>query len=56
MGINGLINKYTRQLERAKREVEKLKSKQENLSEHGFWDLGYFESKASCIESFLDEL
>lgn len=45
--------------ERAEKRVNELKSGKDNLSAHGYWDLGYYEGKVAEIEyaiEFIDKL
>lgn len=54
--IENLIKRYERQLKRCQERESDLKAREENLSVHGYWDLGYFGGKTSLYEDVIDEL
>lgn len=43
-------------IERNCKKLEYLKSRGENLSVHGYWEIGYIEGKLDVLEDWLDEL
>ena len=45
-----------RQILRTKNRIKELEDKEEHLSKHGYWELGYFKGKLSVLEDWLDEL
>ena len=45
-----------RQIYKCKEKLNALKSREEHLSKHGHWDMGYFQGKLSVIEDWLDEI
>lgn len=54
--IESLIKKYNRQAERAEDREKELKEREDILSVHGFWDLGYFSCKATLYRDIVDDL
>lgn len=54
--IEKLIKKYERQLKRCQERESDLKEREENLSVHGYWELGYFGGKTSLYEDIIDDL
>lgn len=54
--IESLIKKYNRQAERAEAREKELKEREDTLSSHGFWDLGYFGCKAALYRDIIDDL
>lgn len=54
--INILIRKYERQLTRCQEKEVDLENKKDNLSNHGYWSLGYFGGKTSLYEDVIDDL
>ena len=51
-----LRKKIEHKIDRCNSNIEHLNSKKDNLSPHGYWDLGYFEGRKSVFEDLLDEL
>lgn len=45
-----------RQVDICKERLNDLKSREEHLSKHGYWDIGYFQGKLSVLEDWLDEM
>ena len=45
-----------RKLELAKRRLNPLLEREEHLSKHGFWEIGYLKGQISVLEDWLDEL
>jgi hypothetical protein len=45
-----------RQIYKCKEKLNDLKSREEHLSKHGHWDMGYFQGKLSVLEDWLDEI
>lgn len=43
-------------IERTQDRIDDLKLREENLSKHGHWSLGYFEGRLSVLEDLLDEI
>lgn len=56
--ISNQINtdKWKRILDRNRKELQQLRDNEENLSEFGQHDLGYFKGKVSVLEDLFDEL
>lgn len=54
--LRELIKKYKRQLKRCQSKELDLKQREEKLSIHGHWDLGYFGGKTSLYEDVIDDL
>ena len=54
--LNPIIKKLKRRLKRAEERYLILKSKENNLSEHGRWELGYWEGRISALEDCIDDL
>lgn len=61
--IETFIKRLERQIARAKTRVEDIKERHERikssggtLTEHGGWELGYWEAKLSTLEDTLDDL
>lgn len=48
--------KIERKIERAQRKLTDLKSREENLSKYGYWDMGYFQGIISALEDLLDDV
>lgn len=44
------------QIDRANERIARLEINQEDLSEHGFWSLGYWKGRLSILEEWLDEV
>lgn len=44
------------QIERTKKLLADLEKRQEHLSKHGYWDMGYYKGKLEVLENWLDEL
>ena len=45
-----------RQIERLKKQIQSYEERKENLSVHGYWDLGYFQGKLAVMEDWLDSI
>lgn len=45
-----------RQIYICKKRLNDLKDREEHLSKHGYWDIGYFQGKLSVLEDWLDEM
>lgn len=45
-----------RKINRAKKKLESLKEKEENLSKHGYWSIGYLKGRIDVLEDWLDEM
>lgn len=45
-----------RKINNAKKRLVELEEREEHLSKHGYWDMGYFKGKLSVLEDWLDEL
>jgi hypothetical protein len=45
-----------RQIAKAKARIEDLEARQDQLSQHGYWELGYFKGRLNVLEDWLDEL
>ena len=45
-----------RQIERLKKQIQGYEERKENLSVHGYWDLGYFQGKLAVMEDWLDSI
>ena len=45
-----------RQIYRCKKRLKDLKDREEHLSKHGYWDIGYFQGRLSVLEDWLDEM
>lgn len=45
-----------RQIYKCKERLKDLKDREERLSKHGYWDIGYFQGKLSVLEDWLDEM
>lgn len=61
--MEAFIKRLERQIARAKTRVEDIKERHERikssggtLTEHGGWELGYWEAKLSTLEDTLDDL
>lgn len=54
--IEKLIKKYERQLQRSLYRKSDLEVRKNNLSKYGYWDLGYFDGRASLYEDVIDDL
>ena len=50
------IKKWMRRLNRAKQHLKVLRDNENNLSEWGKHDLGYFKGYVSAIENLFDDL
>ena len=42
-------------IENAKRQLAVLEERKSHLSQHGYWDMGYFKGQISVLEDWLDE-
>jgi hypothetical protein len=45
-----------RKIIRAKNQIKELEDKQDNLSKHGYWSLGYLKGRLTVLEDWLDDL
>ena len=54
--IEKLIKKYERQLWRSQYKKSALEVMKNNLSKYGYWDLGYFDGRASLYEDIIEDL
>ena len=45
-----------RMIQRAEEKLKDLKEREEHLSKHGHWDIGYFTGRISVLEEWLDEI
>jgi len=45
-----------RKINNTKKKLMELEEREEHLSKHGYWDMGYFKGKLSVLEDWLDEL
>lgn len=50
------IDKWKRILDRNRKELQRLRDNEENLSKFGQHDLGYFKGKVSILEDLFDDL
>lgn len=56
MDIEKLKAKVQRKINRNNEKIKDLESREDKLSVHGHWDLGYFKGANSALENILDEL
>ena len=45
-----------RKIDRAKEKLASLESKKENLSVHGYWEIGFLKGQISVLEDWLDDV
>ena len=45
-----------RQIKRCQEKLNDLKSREERLSKHGYWEMGYLKGRITTLEDWLDEL
>ena len=45
-----------RKINRAKEKLKALEENKDNLSKHGYWEIGYLKGKISVLEDWLDEI
>jgi uncharacterized protein Yka (UPF0111/DUF47 family) len=45
-----------RMIDRAKESLKDLEERKDNLSKHGYWDIGYFKGRISVLEDWLDDI
>lgn len=45
-----------RMINRAKEKLKDLEERKDNLSKHGYWDIGYFKGRISVLEDWLDDI
>lgn len=45
-----------RQINRCQEKLDALKSREEHLSIHGYWDMGFLRGRITTLEDWLDEL
>lgn len=50
------IKQVERKLELAKKRLAPLLIREEHLSKHGYWEIGYLKGQISVLEDWLDEL
>lgn len=50
------IDKWKRILDRNRKELQRLRDNEENLSKFGQHDLGYFKGRVSVLEDLFDDL
>lgn len=51
-----LKGRIQKKLERTRRELETVIAKDDCLTKHGFWDMGYLRGQISVLVEWLDEL
>ena len=54
--VEEIIRRLERQIGRIKPRVAKLEANEQNLSIHGYRDLGYFRGRLSAMEDMADDL
>ena len=45
-----------RKISRAKEKLESLEEREEHLSKHGYWEIGYLKGQINVLEDWLDEI
>ena len=50
------VKEVQRKLDLAKRRLQPLLEREEHLSKHGSWDIGYLKGQISVLEDWLDDL
>lgn len=50
------IKQIERKLDLAKKRLAPLLDREEHLSKHGYWDIGYLKGQISVLEDWLDDL
>ena len=50
------VKEVQRKLDLAKRRLQPLLDREEHLSKHGYWDIGYLKGQISVLEDWLDDL
>lgn len=45
-----------RKINRAKEKLKSLEEREERLSKHGYWSIGYLKGQISILEDWLDEI
>lgn len=45
-----------RKIKRSKEKLKSLEERKEYLSEHGYWEIGYFKGRIEILEDWLDEI
>ena len=50
------VKQIERKLDLAKKRLAPLLVREEHLSKHGYWDIGYLKGQISVLEEWLDEL
>ena len=45
-----------RQIKRLQKHIEYLEERKDNLSVHGYWELGYYRGQLSIVEDWLDSI
>lgn len=56
VAVQRLIDKYRRQAGRNKVREKEMKAKKKELSNHGYWSMGCYGTKADVYDDFADEL
>lgn len=49
------IERIERKIKRAKMQLAALEERKSHLSQHGYWEMGYFKGRISVLEDWLDE-
>lgn len=49
------IKRLERRIANAKMQLAALEERKSHLSQHGYWEMGYFKGKISVLEDWLDE-
>ena len=50
------IRQIERKLDLARKRLAPLLDREEQLSKHGYWEIGYLKGQISVLEDWLDEL
>lgn len=45
-----------RKIKRSKEKLKSLEERKEYLSNHGYWEIGYFKGRIEILEDWLDEI
>lgn len=45
-----------RQIERTKKHIAEYEAREDSLSVHGYWSLGYYQGKLTAMEDALDDI
>lgn len=46
--------RLSHQIERTKKQLAALEEREEHLSKHGYWDMGYYKGKLEVLENWFD--